>query len=50
MSTFSLFALFPRLKYSKISSMSRTKFQAKMFLVLSCSCLHPIHWSQVLNR
>ena len=32
------------------SSISRNKSQIEMFLVSSCSCFCPIHWSQVLSR
>ena len=37
--------------YHQISSIRLTKSQnLKVFLVSSCSCLCPIHWSQVLRR
>ena len=36
--------------YHQTSSIRCTKSQNKMFLVLSCICLCPIHWSQVLSR
>ena len=35
--------------YRKTFSINRTKFQSLNFLVFSCSCLHSIHWSQVLS-
>ena len=31
----------------QISNISHTKSQTYMFLISSCSCLFPIHWSQV---
>ena len=36
--------------YHQISNISRTTSQNLMFLVSSCICLCPIHWSQVLSR
>ena len=36
--------------YHYISNISRTKPQNLTFLVSSCSCFCPIHWSQVLSR
>ena len=35
--------------YCQISNIRQTKSK-KMFLASSCSCLCPIHWSQVLSR
>ena len=38
-------------QYNQISNTSHTKSQnLKMFLILSCSCLCPTHWSQVLCK
>ena len=36
--------------YHYIYNISRTKPQNLTFLVSSCSCFCPIHWSQVLSR
>ena len=36
--------------YCQTSNIRHTKFQNLMFLISSCSCLCPIHWSQVLSR
>ena len=37
--------------YRQLSNIRRTKSpNLHIFLVLSCSCLCPIHWSQVLSR
>ena len=36
--------------YHQIYNIRHNKSQKLMFLVLSCSCLCPIHWSQVLSR
>ena len=38
----------PRYTYNQTSNNRCTKFQ-NLFLVLSCSCLCPIHWNQVLS-
>ena len=40
----------PIVTYHRTSNISHTKSQNLMFLVLSCSCLCPIHWSQGLSR
>ena len=37
-------------EYHKISNIRGTKFESLMFLVSSCMCLCPIHWSQLLSR
>ena len=39
-----------KLNYRQISKTRRTNPKTKMFLVLSCSCLCPIHWSHLLSR
>ena len=36
--------------YCQTSNIRRTKFQNLDVIVLSCSCLCPIHWNQVLSR
>ena len=36
--------------YCKISNISYTKSQTEMFLISSCSCLCPIHLSQLLRQ
>ena len=36
--------------YRKVSNISSTKSQTSMILVSPCSCLCPIHWSQVFSR
>ena len=39
-----------KIRYRQSSNIRRTKSQNLMSLFLSCSCLWPIHWSQVLVR
>ena len=38
-----------KIAYHQTSNISHTKSKQLNFLVLSCSCLCPIHWSQMLS-
>ena len=50
LSLHALSRVFHNYRYRQTSSVRRTKSKNLIFFVLSCGCICPIHWSQMLSR